>query len=63
MNIFAAVKYCCIFHGRVCVMGKIVYSDAARIPSASRMGFYGTLKIETLRSPVSGLVYIYLKAL
>ena len=21
MNIFAAVKYCCILHGRVCVMG------------------------------------------
>ena len=25
MNIFTAVKYCCILHGRVCVMALLVY--------------------------------------
>ena len=27
MNIFTAVKYCCILHGRVCPMLQIMYAD------------------------------------
>ena len=37
INIFTAVKYCCILHGRVCVMSDLVETCIFKDSSISRI--------------------------
>ena len=38
MNIFTSVKYCCILHGRVCVMTRTVSAIVGRLDFSKCLG-------------------------